>query len=200
MLHRIDNSIWRTYSTAIQSQLLGSFRFLGLVDDSGRPTISLKRLVQDKPNRKAVLREVLESSYGRIVALDLTKVSPKQLDDAMHEYGMTGETHKKVLSFFLRAAKYAELPMSPLLGRKIRAGSRRRKRGSPIDQIPFATALGPTPDGLSSKDSRTIRLRSGGAVTINVQGSLFDMPADDREFVLGLMDKLREYKTDRSSK
>src|SRR2546427_1398283 len=126
---RLDTSVWPGYSTAIQSQLLGAFRFLGLIDDAGKPTSAFRTLVREKANRKAIMRRILESSYERIVGLGLTRISPRQFDAAMRQYGMTGETHKKVVSFFLRAAKYAELPLSPLLGKKVRAvGLRRRDR------------------------------------------------------------------------
>lgn len=193
--HAFDTSVWPKYSSAIQNQLLGTFRFLGLIDNSSKPTGSLKSLVQDKVNRRPILRNILESSYKRIVAMDLTKVSPKQFDKAMREYGMTGETNKKVVSFFLQAAKYAELPMSPLLGRKIRAvGSVRRKL---IDVSPngtqSVTARPLTSDPASLRTSKTIRLRNGGSLTLHVEGNFLEMGTDDRQFIFSLIDKLQEY-------
>src|ERR1700730_3645929 len=102
--HRIDASVWPTYSKAIRSQLLGTFRFFDLIDKMGKPTGALKLLVQNKANRKVTLRRLLETGYSKVIALDLTRVSPRQFDEAMREYGMSGATHKKVVSFFLRAA------------------------------------------------------------------------------------------------
>lgn len=189
--HRIDASVWPSYSKATRSQLLGTFKFLGLVDRSGKPTASLKTLVHSKANRKAVLRKILETSYSRIVGLDLTKMSPKQFDEAMREYGMTGATHKKVISFFLRAAKYSELPLSPLLGRKIRAGGP-RKRGR-IGNPSEAPGLRLSPNSEPQRTSKTIALRSGGNLTLNIEGSFVEMAASDRKFISELIDKLQDY-------
>jgi hypothetical protein len=187
--HQIDTSVWPTYSGAIQSQLLGAFRFLGLIDNSGKPTLDLKMLVQDKTNRKVTMRKILESRYARLVSLGLTKVSPKQFDEAVRGYGMTGETHKKVISFFLQAAKYSELPLSPLLLRKVRFSSpRRHRRGDPGRQE-LATPSGE----VLQRTSKTIKLRSGGAVTVSVEGSVLEIGTEDRDLVFALIDKLREY-------
>ncbi len=191
--HRIDASVWPTYSKATRSQLLGTFKFLGLVDKAGKPTVSLKALVQNKTNRKAVLRKILETSYSRIVALDLTKTSPKQFDEAMREYGMRGATHKKVISFFLRAANYSELPMSPLLGRKIRGGGPRKRGriGNPNpSESPGARLF---PNSEPQRTSKTIALRSGGSLTLNIEGSFVEMATGDRKFISDLIDKLQDY-------
>ena len=189
---QIDTSVWPTYSVAIQSQLLGSFRFLSLIDNGGKPTAALKSLVQDKANRKVTLRRILESSYARIVSLDLTRISPRHFDEAIHEYGMSGETHKKVVSFFLRAARHAELPLSPLLERRIRGGRpRRRKRtdGHGSGRAHVAEA----PLNALPPQSKTVILRSGGSVTLNLEGSFLEMTMDDRQFVSRLVDLLHEY-------
>jgi hypothetical protein len=193
--HRFDTSVWPKYSVAIQSQLLGALRFLGLVDAESSPTAAFRALVRDKVNRKSSMRKILESSYAKIVKLGLTTISPREFDGAMRQYGMKGETHKKAISFFLRAANYAELPMSPLLRRKVRAGGPRRRgrisgqaSGDPNpSSVVTLSAAGPQPI------SKTIRLRSGGSVTLNVDGSFLEMATNDRNFVFGLIDKLQEY-------
>src|SRR6266581_193950 len=186
--NQIDTSMWPSYSTAIKAQLLGAFRFLGLVDASGKPTKTLRALVHEKSNRKDVLKEILRTSYAGIVGMDLTKTSPRQFDSYMRQYGMKGETHKKVISFFLRAASYAELPMSPLLGRKTRAvGIRRTSRVQP--QTRPNAAL---PEG-TQLTSKQVVLRSGGRITLNFEGSLLNLDTSDRNFFFELFDKLRAY-------
>ena len=62
--------------------------------------------------------------YRTLIALDLTRTSPRQLDEAMRKYGLTGATHKKAVSFFLQAAQYGSVPISPLLKAKTRIGGR----------------------------------------------------------------------------
>src|SRR5438128_923376 len=129
--NQIDRSVWPSYSGAIQGQLLATLMFLGLIDDRGIPQPSLHELIENKANRKNKLAKILEHAYPDLFALNLAKVSPKQLDDAVAEYGVTGATQRKALAFLLRAARYADLPLSPLLKRKTResGGTRRRRNG-----------------------------------------------------------------------
>ena len=195
---QIDTSVWPSYSGAIQSQLLNAFRFLGLTSDSGSPSADLKRLVQDKPNRKAHLRKILESAYKRIVDLDLTKVSPRHFQESMREYGMTGETHKKVVSFFVQAAKYTELPMSPLLRRRVRAGGRRAAAPSGGGTRTEVTV--PESHPRSQEMSKTIQLKSTGRVTVNIEANFLEMETDDRHFVFELIEKLQKYEKQKQRK
>jgi len=189
--HQIDTSVWPTYSGAIQSQLLGAFRFLRLIDDAHKPTTVLKNLVDDRANRKAILRKILESSYAKIVDLGLTKLSPKQFDEAVREYGMTGETHKKVVSFFLQAAKYAELPISSLLGRKVRAGGTRRRKAE--HGAMNGVTLGAASGAGSKVTSKTITLRNGGSLTVSLEGNVLEMGTEERRLIFGLIDRLQGY-------
>lgn len=190
---RIDPSVWPTYSVATRSQLYGAFRFLGLIDGGGGPTAVLKALVHDKPNRKVTMRKILETSYARVVDLGLTSVSPRQFDQAMREYGMGGETHKKVISFFRRAARFAELPMSPLLGKKARVVGASRKRRRGLSEIVAEKSVGSPPHGSSLQLSKTVILRGGGSITVNIEGNVFELEARDRRFVFGLIDRLVGY-------
>jgi hypothetical protein len=172
---------------------MGAFRFLGLVDQTGKTTAAFKTFVRDKDNRSVILRKILESSYARIIALDLTKVSPRQLDAAMREYGMTGDTHKKVVSFFLKAANFAELPMSPLLLRRVRERGPRGRGRTTAERVAENRPVVPSP----RQTSKTVRLRNGASVTLSVDGSFFDMTGQDRQFVSELIDKLQEYEENR---
>ncbi len=104
--NRIDGSIWRSFSGLVQSQVLGAFRFLGLVDGD-QPTPELRKLVEDKQNPPAVLRRILEKSYSALISHDLTKMTGTMLNGLMEKYGVTGATRRKAVTFFLQAAKYA---------------------------------------------------------------------------------------------
>ncbi len=191
--HQIDASFWPSYSGTIKSQLLGSFRFLGLIEDGGRPSASLKSLVEDKANRQAILRKLLETSYPKIVGVGLQQMTPQQFDELMREYGMHGATHDKATSFFLKAAKYAEMPMSTWLGQKTRASGSRKKRSEfgakGHDSIRDAIL----PPAQVQGTSKTIELKSGGKLTLILSANVFDLNSDDREFVFGMIDKLQEY-------
>ena len=189
---QIDNSVWPTYSGAIRSQLLGALKFLNLIDDLGHPTATLKTLVEDKANRKPMLRKILESSYKPVVSAGLQHMTPKMFDDLMDAYGMTGDTQKKVSSFFLQAAKYAELPMSPLLQKRRTGGTRRRR--SSEDQGSSADIFHVEPSA-SQGNSRTVELRGGGKLTLILSVNMFDLTGDDRDFVFGIIDQCQKYET-----
>jgi len=192
--HQIDSSVWPSYSGAIRAQLLAAFKFLRLIDGSGKPTPTLKNLVENKATRKAALRKVLETSYPNVVGLDLTKMSPRQFDQAMREYGKSGETHTKLVSFFLQAAKYSELPISPLLLRKARTVTRKRRteetsQSEIVGKSQAAEAVAPPPT------LKTLRLRGGGVLKLVIEADLLQMNAVDRQLIFDLIDKIRDYET-----
>ena len=49
------------------------------------------------------------------------------------------------------------------------------------------------------RDSRTVRLESGGTITISFRFSNFDLNDRDREFVAYLIDMARDYEASRPS-
>jgi hypothetical protein len=183
--NQLDRSVWPSYSGAIQGQLLGAFRFLGLMDEGNCPTPALAELVSKRGARRELLRGLIESRYRTLVALDLTRTSPRQLDEALRQYGLSGATHKKALSFFLQAAQFAGMPLSVLLKAKTRTAAFGHKRA--------ATAAPPeTPAGALSK---TVRLRSGGTLTVAASLDLFSLAGEDRKLVFDLIDRLQEYES-----
>lgn len=178
--NQLDRSVWPSYSGAIQGQLLGAFRFLGLMDENQFPTAELKDLIARKDNRRVLLRRLLETSYADLIRLDLSRTSPRQLDDAMRQYGLNGATHRKAVSFFLQAAQYAGLPLSVLLRAKIRGGGPGKRRP--------AAAPKSTP-----AISKTIELKSGGVLTLTAAVDFFAISAEDRQFVFDLIDRMQAY-------
>src|SRR5207253_7799835 len=114
-------------------------KFFDLVDDNGIPKgDKLERLAVQKEidQRRANLRLLLKSSYGHVIKLDLLRVTPSQLDTAFADYGISGDTKKKAKTFFLQAARFAELNLSPLLMRRGRAPLSSRKRRAAATQAP----------------------------------------------------------------
>ncbi len=178
--NQLDRSVWPSYSGAIQGQLLGAFRLLGLMDESQCPTAELRELVARKDNRRALLRRLLEAKYADLIGLDLARTSPRQLDETMRQYGLNGATHKKAVSFFLQAAQYAGLPLSVLLRAKTRGGGQGKRR--PAAAPENAPAI-----------SKTIELKSGGVVTLTAAVDFFSISTEDRNFVFELIDRMQGY-------
>ena len=184
--NQLDRSVWPSYSGAIQGQLLGAFRFLGLMDEGNCPTPALAELISKRGARRELLRGLIESHYRSLVALDLMRTSPRQLDDAMRQYGLSGATHKKAISFFLQAAQFAGMPLSVLLKAKTRTAAFGHKRAV---TAPVAVE---TPGAALSK---TVRLRSGGTLTVSASLDLFSLAGEDRKLVFDLIDRLQEYES-----
>ncbi len=181
--NQLDRSVWPSYSGAIQGQLLGAFRFLSLMDESNCPTAALRDLVAKRQSRRELLRAMIERHYRPLVALDLMRTSPRQLDEAMRQYGLSGATHKKALSFFLQAAQFAGLPLSVLLKAKTRTAAFGRRRTAPAAVAPE------NPAALS----KTVRLRSGGTLTVSASLDVFSLGGEDRKLVFDLIDRLQDY-------
>ena len=201
----IDRSVFPGQSWAVQSQILAGMRFLGLIDEAGRPKPDLAALaVSDEHARKEKLRALLKERYAHLFALDLTKATPDQLDKAMTEhYAVNGDTREKAVRFFLGAVGYAGVPISPLFKPKgaSNGGSgspaRRRRNSSPRpkadDREPEGNgAASPTPP--TTGTSRTIELKSGaGSVTVLANVDMFKLTGEERTFIFGLIDSLTKY-------
>ncbi len=184
--NQLDRSVWPSYSGAIQGQLLGAYRFFGLMDENQAPAAALRDMAASGERRPALLRALLERHYRQLIALDLTRTSPRQLDEAMRKYGLSGATHKKAISFFLQAAQYAGLPISPLLKARTRGASSSGHRRAPA---PAASAPGTAETAVT----RTVRLKSGGALTLTASLDVFALSPEDRAFVFDLVDRIQRY-------
>ena len=199
--NQIDRSVFPGQSGAIQSQLLAALKFLGLINDDGKPLPSLHDVaVVDEAKRKASLKRIIEQRYADLFALDLLKTTPAEFSDRMSaSYNVSGDTRKKAIRFFLSAATYLGIQLSPLLTRDkaVRAGANgvqptrkrraNRSRSSEDEKTPGTSDVQP------SGTARSIKLKSGGTLTISASLDLFSLNPADRTFVFGLIDRLDEY-------
>lgn len=198
---QIDATMWPSYSGGTRSQLLSALKFLQLIDDRGYPTDALRNLAQaDAQHRPEALRAVLRGAYTSLAQLDLTKATPGSFDAEMRKFGQEGDTHRKASSFFLQAAKYAGIPLSPLLTKKGSLAGTRRKRSAGVTGTKaksaeqagngFANAASASPRIGSYKE---ILLSSGGRMVLTTDKDLFQMNAEDRKFVMDVLVKLEVY-------
>jgi hypothetical protein len=191
---QIDRKIWRSFSGLVQGQVVGAFRFLGLVE-GGAPTPDLRRLVEEKEDRPAVLRSILERSYSALVSHDLTKMTGTMLDELMENYSVSGATKRKAVTFFLQAAKYAKLPLSRFLLSQTRSSAGLRRKKKTGARGPAVNGGGPSPPQSAPNrgNTKTIDLKNGVKLSLTVSADLFAMAAEDRKFLLSLVEKLEEY-------
>jgi hypothetical protein len=115
-------------SNQLNAQTMNALKSLGLVGDDGTVTQSLIDLVDAGVNRPKVVGEMLGRFYAEPVRLGTVNATPKQLDDAFALYGVSGSTLRKAVSFFIKAATYAEVPLSPHFKTPARSTSVPRRR------------------------------------------------------------------------
>lgn len=136
---RIDRSVLTSLSGAQQGQLLAALSYLHLINDHGVPTDKLARLVSSEgADHQKVLKDVLATHYSFLFkdGFDLTRASPRQLEDEFMKAGMSGDTVRKGVGFFIAAAKDAGLHVSPFIkaGKRTRSSGQRIRRTSGMNQ------------------------------------------------------------------
>lgn len=194
---KIDRTLWNQ-SGFVQGLIMNAYRYFHLVDANNKPTPEFHQLVKSKvEERKAQIKQLLDIGYPEVTMHDLATMTPRILDELMDKYNVSGETKKKATTFFLQAAKFADIPLSNFLTEKIRntSGTRRRRRiDGEIDTRSQRPAFHAT-DG----SSRSVALAEGGTVTLTISADVFGLGKEDREFVFRLIDQLQQYESEHPS-
>lgn len=187
---KIYRSVWRQ-SGLMQGLIMGAYRFMGLVDADDKPTGILVVLVSPE-TRQAAMTDVLKSSYTAIFTHDLASMTIDTLNEEIEKYNVSGGTKKKAVTFFLQAAKYAGLPLSPFIQVRSTTGTRRRRmrNGEEGEEDPGVNAS-------KTGSEKVVELASGGTVTLRVSVDLLSLTEADRRFVFELVDTMNNY--DRST-
>lgn len=198
---QIDRSMMDTKSGTDQSNILSTMRAFGLIDDSQAVTPFLQQLVKtDDIQQKRAIGEVVKRLYPHQLEISAQNGTEKLLYDAFEQdFGVTGDTRRKAVTFFLHAARFGGIELSPHFP-AIRTGStgsatsrprRTTKRKQPAPEPKAATSVPQAAVG----DTYTVKLRAGGSVTLVVDVGHFALSRHkgDREFVQTLMDALTDY-------
>jgi hypothetical protein len=191
---RIDRSYLIGMSGGYQSQVLAALRWLDLVGDDGELRPTLIKLVQEPYSRTQTIAGLLEDRYGPVVALGKTNATQGQLEEAFRAYGLSGSTVRKAIAFYLHAADYAGLPVSPHFRIPPARGSNvaaKPKRKSSTSQTPPAngSVLPDAPEaGLTQLRARYIDMLLKRADQDQADESLLDRI----ERLLGFDDSDRE--------
>ena len=134
---RIDRSVLTRFSGVVGSQLMHALRFLGLIEDDGRPTQRLKELIKahGAGHWPEKLLEVLREEYAPMFAIDLASATPSHFNEAFRRaFPAADAVVQKCVTFFLYAANDAGVKVSGrvLKGRKPRSlAPPRRKPARP---------------------------------------------------------------------
>ena len=207
--NQLDFGVFPSLNHQAKSQVLSAFKFLELIDDEGYPKgDTLSQLALQPDNRKTILHGLIKQHYPDIVALDLEKITPTQLDNALgnSRYNISGETKKKAKTFLIKAAQFADFKVSVLLtkitrNRRKGAGKQATTGGGKTSQAE-ANGNGDTPaepiiqrTQPTRGSEKTVQLKSGaGSVTLSIDVDLLELePGEERDFVLKLRDMFRAY-------
>ena len=129
---RIDRSVLTRFSGVVGTQLMHALRFLGLIEDDGRPTERLKGLVKAHGTGawSETFLELLRHEYAPMFAIDLETATPSHFNGAFRKaFPAADAVVQKCVTFFLYAANDAGVRISGrvLKGRKPRALTPHRK-------------------------------------------------------------------------
>jgi hypothetical protein len=138
---RIDRSVLTRFSGVVGTQLMHALRFLGLIEDDGRPTERLKALVKahGTGHWPEKLQELLGQEYAPMFAIDLETATPSHFNEAFRRaFPAADAVVQKCVTFFLYAANDAGVKISGrvLKGRKPRSLTPRRKAARPTFSPP----------------------------------------------------------------
>ncbi len=136
-------------------QVMAALRFLGLIDGSNRPQPSLERIAEDRApepkERKRILWERLRESYAEALqGLDLDRFTPDELREHFGVFGISGDTLRKALTFFIEALEYCGIELSPHIKKPAKGRTRRRARSAkkqPSEEYSPPIATSPDPSG-----------------------------------------------------
>jgi len=125
---RIDATVFRGASGSLVYSVLSALKSLNLINAEGIPSSQFVDLVMaDEEDRKRQMRAIMEIAYAPLFgsSFNLASATAGQFDELIRrEYDAKGSTVDKVATFFIAAAKYADIEISQhLAARKPTASS-----------------------------------------------------------------------------
>jgi hypothetical protein len=179
----IDRHYWGGFlAGSTGQQVMAALRFFGLITPNDEPTPALERLA-DPAQRKTTLNELLRERYGAIweSGVDPARTTPGHLDSTFKTlYKVEGETRRKAVTFFVHAAKFAEMTLSSQISSKTRqrrAPSSSTSRTRPKGELPPPRTAA-TRDRPPVKDQLPSALDSGPYAILHAL--LDQLPSDGR--------------------
>lgn len=107
---RIDRSVLGG-SEGQKTQTMAGLRFLGLIGENGQVTPLFQQLVSNQKERPQIIRGILEQMYPEAIKRGKENATTKQLEETFT--GLSGDTLRKAMTFYLHAAKFAGVKISP---------------------------------------------------------------------------------------
>lgn len=193
---RIDRTYIKNLDGTQQAQLLSALRTFGLIGEQGEVTPQLLLLAQDRTSRPGGIAALLQTHYDWALPLNERNATHGQLEEAFRKFGIGGATLRKAITFYMHAAKYAQIELSPNF-KSVRTQastsgtkktSKRTPRGRKAEQVIHGNGQ-PTAKG----SARTVMLPSGETVSLTVTRDVLALPTDERNWVLEVVSKFDEF-------
>ena len=112
----IDRSIMDTMSGSGQSAMIAALKSLQLVDADLEPKPALQKLVNgSEDDFSTTLNTLVHSTYAFLFedSIQIENTTSKKVEEKFRNIGVSGSTLTKCISFFLAAAKAANISVSP---------------------------------------------------------------------------------------
>lgn len=145
---RIDPSVFGNASGSVSYSIIAALKSLKLINAEGAPTAQFTAFViASDEDRKPLMQTILKEGYPTLWggAINVATVSSGQFDEHIRsEYEAKGSTVDKVASFFIAAATFADIELSPHLkarkATKPSASSSKSKRQRKVSEDAVETA------------------------------------------------------------
>jgi hypothetical protein len=109
---QVDRDYFHSMAGGQRWPFMAALKWLGLIKEDGTVEPALVELVDNPATRKDRLSQIIRSHYQWLDALNQKKATMGALKAAFAEH-TKGSTQKKAIRFYLQAAQYAGIPLSP---------------------------------------------------------------------------------------
>jgi hypothetical protein len=113
--NRVDRTYLDSQSGTVQTYLIAAYKAFGLISDEARPTDAVN-MFAESDLRKDMIADLIKTYYPTMLPLGETNSTSGELAEAFTAAfpTLTGESRVKAIRFFLSAAAYADLKLSPM--------------------------------------------------------------------------------------
>jgi hypothetical protein len=170
----LDKSWLDTYSGSNQAMILSTLKFFELIDDDNRVLRKLKEVANSTEARRHHFKYVLEKRYAPLVEHGRQKATAQKMHEWFgEEFDFKGSTLTKAEGFYIAAAEYAGVTLSPNFKPKASsksAGNGARGRRSRQATASASPAFTPLPAVATKTGASSVEVDFGpaGQVTLSV--------------------------------
>jgi len=192
-------------SKSLAPRTAQTLRLLGLIDEEGNPTAVFEELRKSStPDFQPTLARIVREAYKPVFdILDPTNASTSEIEDSFRHFTPAGQRGRMVTLFIglLDGAGLRDgaLKKEPTARRRVPVPPRKVSQSdNVVPALSQANELSVEPSKATrydEGDTYRIQLNSGGSVSVVMDVNLFRMSSEDREFVIDLVDRLKNYQS-----